>query len=110
VVKVATQPASSQPAIVENTAVREAKTKEEKRIRDILEEARTKLIVKSTIVSGGTTEPMTLVNKEVLRVGDFVMGFEIIAIREREVEFRKQEPKQKDVTVIVPLSDGQNKP
>ena len=105
VVKVAsTQSASSQPTntMAENAA---ARAKETKRIKDIVEEARTKLSVKGTIVSGGGTEPVTLVNQKYLRVGEVVNEFEIIAIRENEVEFQKE-----GVTVIVTMSDRPNKP
>lgn len=48
------------------------------------------LIVKSTVVGNDITAPMTIINQQLLKVGQSVLGFEITAIREREVEFTKE--------------------
>jgi hypothetical protein len=67
----------------------------------IREQARN-LIVKSTAVGKGTMEPMAIVNQQLLTVGQKIMGFEISAIRAREVEFVKE-----GVTTVVRMPDGQ---
>ena len=63
----------------------------------VREQARA-LGVKSTAVSGG--RPLAIVNQQLLSVGDQINGFEITAIRSREVEFRKD-----GVTVAVKMPD-----
>jgi hypothetical protein len=67
----------------------------------IREQARS-LVVKSTAVGNGTMEPMAIVNQQLLTVGQKIMGFEISAIRAREVEFTKD-----GVTTVVRMPDGQ---
>jgi hypothetical protein len=79
-------------AIVDEPAIRAA------RVRD---QARS-LVVKSTAVGNGTMEPMAIVNQQLLTVGQKIMGFEISAIRAREVEFVKD-----GVTTVVRMPDGQ---
>jgi hypothetical protein len=60
------------------------------------------LIVKSTAVGDGTTEPMAIVNQQLVTVGQTILGFEVIAIRSREVEFRKE-----GETYVGKMPDGQ---
>jgi hypothetical protein len=67
----------------------------------IREQARA-LIVKSTAAGRGTMQPMAIVNQELLTVGQTILGFEITAIRAREVEFTKE-----GVTTVVKMPDGQ---
>jgi hypothetical protein len=55
--------------------------------------------VKSTTVTA-TGKPWAIVNQQLLSVGDRINGFEITAIRSREVEFRKD-----GVTVPVKMPD-----
>jgi len=71
------------------------------RANRIREQARA-LIVKSTAVGRGMTEPMAIVNQQLLTVGQKILGFEISAIRAREVEFTKE-----GVTTVVKMPDGQ---
>ncbi len=81
------------PAVVMEDAAAKAK-----RIR---EQARA-LVVKSTAVGNGAAEPMAIVNQQLLTVGHKILGFEITAIRAREVEFLKE-----GVTTVVKMPDGQ---
>ena len=67
------------------------------KIAAIREQARA-LSVKSTVVGG--MKPIAVINDRILSVGDRVLGFEIIAIRAREVEFKKD-----DVTLAVKMAD-----
>jgi hypothetical protein len=60
------------------------------------------LVVKSTAVGNGNLGPMAIVNQQVLTVGQKIMGFEITAIRAREVDFVKE-----GVTTVVKMPDGQ---
>ena len=62
---------------------------EEARIKRIREQSR-QLIVKSTAVGNGTSQPLAIVNQQMLVVGNTILGFEIVAIRSREVQFRKE--------------------
>lgn len=82
---------AAEPAVEDSTA----KTS---RIR---EQARA-LIVKSTAVGKGTTEPMAIVNQQLVTVGQKILGFEVTAIRSREVEFVKE-----GVTVVGKMPEGQ---
>jgi hypothetical protein len=69
--------------------------------RRIQEQARS-LVVKSTAVGNGTMEPMAIVNQQLVTVGQKIQGFEISAIRAREVVFLKE-----GVTTVVRMPDGQ---
>jgi hypothetical protein len=71
------------------------------RIARVRDQARN-LVVKSTAVGNGTMEPMAIINQQLLTVGQKIMGFEISAIRAREVEFVKD-----GVTTVVRMPDGQ---
>ncbi len=57
------------------------------------------LIVKSTTMSG-SAKPWAIVNQQLVSVGQEVLGFEITAIRSREVEFIKD-----GVPIVVKMSD-----
>ncbi len=48
------------------------------------------LVVKSTAVGNSNTQPMAIVNQQLLTVGQQIMGFEIVAIHARAVDFRKE--------------------
>jgi len=71
------------------------------RINRVREQARA-LVVKSTAVGNGTTDPMAIVNQQLVTVGQKILGFEVTAIRSREVEFVKE-----SVSVVVKMPDGQ---
>ena len=58
------------------------------------------LVVRSTAVGNGSTPAVAIVNQQLLSVGQTIMGFEIVAIRPREVDFRRD-----GVTVSVKMSD-----
>jgi len=54
------------------------------------------LVVRSTVVGSGISKPVAVINDlsvtsgdRILAVGDYIKGFEITAIRAREVEFKK---------------------
>ena len=47
------------------------------------------LVVQSTLIGNGMT-PVAVINQQLLTVGQQIMGFEIVAIRSREVEFKKE--------------------
>jgi hypothetical protein len=85
-------PAPSPSPVVDEMAARSNRIREQARA----------LIVKSTAVGHGTTEPMAIVNQQLLTVGQIILGFEITAIRAREVEFVKD-----GVTTVVKMPDGQ---
>jgi hypothetical protein len=71
------------------------------RANRIREQARS-LVIKSTAVGNGAMEPMAIINQQLLTVGQKIQGFEISAIRAREVEFVKD-----GVTTVVRMPDGQ---
>lgn len=48
------------------------------------------LVVQSTAVGNANTQPVAIVNQQLVTVGQEIMGFEVVAIRSREVEFRKE--------------------
>jgi len=66
----------------------------------IREQARA-LVLKTTAVAPDT-KPMAIVNQQLLTVGQEILGFEITAIRAREVEFNKD-----GISVVVKMPDGQ---
>jgi hypothetical protein len=91
----ALMPEATAPAptpMVDEAAVRSNRIREQARA----------LIVKSTAVGHEMTEPMAIVNQQLLTVGQKILGFEITAIRAREVEFVKE-----GVTTVVKMPDGQ---
>ena len=47
-----------------------------------------KLTVMSTIVGNGNSSPVAVINQRILSVGDTIEGFEIVAIKAREVVFK----------------------
>ena len=47
------------------------------------------LVVKSTLIGNGVT-PVAVVNQQLLTLGQQILGFEIVAIHSREVEFKKE--------------------
>jgi hypothetical protein len=59
------------------------------RIAAVHDQARS-LIVRSTVVNTGA-HPVAVVNDRILTLGDHINGFEITAIRAREVEFKKDD-------------------
>jgi hypothetical protein len=67
----------------------------------IREQARS-LLIKSTAIGDGTMEPMAIVNQQLVTVGQKIQGFEVSAIRAREVVFLKE-----GVTTVVRMPDGQ---
>jgi hypothetical protein len=69
------------------------------RISSIREQAR-QLIVHSTVVGNGASQSIAVVNERILTVGDHISGFEILAIRAREVEFKKD-----GITLAVKMAD-----
>ena len=71
------------------------------RINRVREQARA-LVVKSTAVGNGSAEPMAIVNQQLVTVGQKILGFEVTAIRSREVEFVKE-----GVTIVGKMPDGQ---
>ena len=85
-------PVRASVPVVDEAAVHENRIREQARA----------LIVKSTAVGQGTAEPMAIVNQKLLSVGQTILGFEITAIRAREVEFTKE-----GVTTVVKMPDGQ---
>ncbi len=58
------------------------------RIAETREQAKL-LIVRSTVVGNGNSRPVAVINDQILTVGDRISGFEIVSIRAREVEFKK---------------------
>jgi hypothetical protein len=60
------------------------------------------LIVKTTAVGNSGTKPMAIINQQLLTIGQQILGFEITAIRAREVEFVKE-----GVVVVVKMPVGQ---
>ncbi len=82
---------SSVPGVVNEEAERR------NRIAAIRDQARD-LVVRSTVV--GSSKPIAVVNERLMSVGDHVSGFEITAIRAREVEFKKD-----GITVAVTMAD-----
>lgn len=58
------------------------------------------LVVRSTVVGNGNSKPVAVINEHILSVGDRIMGFEIVSIRAREVDFKKD-----GITVSVKMSD-----
>ena len=102
-----TAPVEITPAVTESEApiARPAPTpvvdEATARANRIREQARA-LIVKSTAAGHGSIQPMAIVNQELLKVGQTILGFEITAIRAREVEFVKE-----GVTTVVKMPDGQ---
>jgi hypothetical protein len=68
------------------------------RILAVHDQARA-LIVRSTVVNTGA-HPVAVINDRILTVGDHINGFEITAIRAREVEFKKD-----DVTLPIKMVD-----
>jgi hypothetical protein len=79
-------------ATVDDSAIRVARIREQVR----------GLVVKSTAAGNGTMEPMAIINQQLLTAGQKIMGFEITAIRAREVEFAKD-----GVTTVVRMPEGQ---
>jgi hypothetical protein len=61
-----------------------------------------RLVIKSIVVGNANTPSMTIVNQQLLKVGQTVQGFEITAINEREVEVRKE-----GVITVIRTPDGQ---
>jgi hypothetical protein len=98
-----TTPDITPPVFVSETAPTPKPLMDEAAIKAarIREQARS-LVVKSTATGNGTMEPMAIVNQQLLTVGQKIMGFEISAIRAREVEFLKD-----GVTTVVRMPDGQ---
>jgi hypothetical protein len=70
----------------------------EKVIRD---QARN-LVLKTTALGNGGSRPMAIVNQQLLTIGQEMQGYELTAIRAREVEFVKE-----GVTVVVKMPEGQ---
>ena len=68
-------------------------------ISSIREQAR-QLVVHSTVVGNGRSQSIAVVNEHILTVGDRISGFEITAIRAREVEFKKD-----GITLAVKMAD-----
>jgi hypothetical protein len=75
----------------------DVETTRRSRTAAIRDQSRT-LNVKSTTVGSG--KPWAIVNQVLVSVGDKIEGFEITAIRSREVEFRKE-----GVTIAVKMPD-----
>jgi hypothetical protein len=69
------------------------------RVSSIREQAR-QLIVHSTVVGNGASQSIAVVNERILKVGDRISGFEILSIRAREVEFKKD-----GITLAVKMAD-----
>jgi hypothetical protein len=69
------------------------------RISMTREQAR-QLVVHSTVVGNGRSQSVAVVNEHILTVGDRISGFEIVAIRAREVEFKKD-----GITLAVKMAD-----
>jgi hypothetical protein len=78
--------------VVDEAGIRAARIREQARA----------LVVKSTAVGNGNMEPMAIVNQQLVTVGHKILGFEISAIRAREVEFVKD-----GVNTVVRMPDGQ---
>jgi len=86
------QPVKTAPApAVDTEALKAARIREQARA----------LVLKTTAVAPDT-KPMAIVNQQLLTVGQEILGFEITAIRAREVEFNKD-----GITVVVKMPDGQ---
>jgi hypothetical protein len=90
------------PAVSETrpalTVITDDTTAKANRIR---EQARG-LVVKSTVVGDGSMAPMAIINQQLVTVGQQIQGFEVSAIRAREVVFVKE-----GVTTVVRMPDGQ---
>jgi hypothetical protein len=74
-------------------------TAQEQRAR--IRAASRELIVRSTVMGAG--KPVAVVNDKILSVGDQINGFEVIAIRPRAVEFRKDK-----VTIEIAMPGNPN--
>jgi hypothetical protein len=74
------------------------------RVADVKKQA-LKLTVMSTIVGAGNSNPVAVVNQRILSVGDSIEGFEIIAIKAREVVF-----KMDGVTLAVKMASAARVP
>ncbi|HEY4328901.1 MAG TPA: hypothetical protein VGN88_04135 [Phycisphaerae bacterium] len=92
------KPEVIKPAAVPVTPMIDPEAMKQARIR---EQAKG-LVVKSTSMGNGMSEPMAIVNQQLLTVGQTILGFEITAIRAREVEFKKE-----GQTTVVKMVDGQ---
>ena len=88
------EPAKPAPVLplVDTAALKASRIREQARL----------LVVKTTALGNGTSKPMAIVNQQLLTVGQEILGFELSAIRPREVEFVKD-----GVTVVVKMPDGQ---
>ena len=87
----AVRPAPVAP-VVDQQALKEARIREQSR----------GLVVKSTAIGNSGTRPMAIINQQLVFVGQEINGFELTAIRAREVEFVKE-----GVSVVVKMPDGQ---
>jgi hypothetical protein len=97
-VKPVAAPLEFTPAPPVPTVMSDDRTAQANRVR---EQARA-LVVKSTAVGNGTMEPMAIVNQQLMTVGQKILGFEVSAIRAREVVFVKD-----GVTTVVRMPEGQ---
>jgi len=84
---------TASPPVVDADAVKRA------RAAAIREQSRG-LVVKSTTVGNAGSQSMAIVNQQLLTVGQEISGFEITAIRAREVEFVRD-----GVTIAVKMAD-----
>ncbi|HVT80075.1 MAG TPA: hypothetical protein VHM90_05410 [Phycisphaerae bacterium] len=60
------------------------------------------LVLKSTMVGEGITQPAAIINQRLLTVGQEISGFTLTAIRSREVDVEKE-----GQTEVVKMPDGQ---
>jgi hypothetical protein len=74
--------------VVQRGPVNSEEADKRARLNLVREQARV-LIVRSTVVGSGNSKPVAVVNERILSTGDHIQGFEIVSIKAREVEFKK---------------------
>jgi hypothetical protein len=100
--QVTAQPTAPVVAAVETPLVIVDTGKAQKAHLDELERLTRSLKVRSTIMSSADNKPRAIVNQQLLTIGDSILGFEITAIRAREVDFTRD-----GVTFAVKMPDDQ---
>ena len=75
---------------------------EAQKLQRIREQAKQLVVQTITLGGGPNNQPMAIVNQQLLTIGQEILGFEITAIRAREVEFVKE-----GVPAVSKMSDGQ---
>src|SRR6187551_3740230 len=90
----ALEPEPVKPAqpVVELGSIRRQRIREQSR----------QLVIKTIAIGNESTPSMAIVNQQLMTLGQTILGFELTAIRPREVEFVKE-----GETVVVQMANGQ---